>query len=275
MKFDMHTHTKEGSLDAKAELVSIARKLKEKGFQGMLITDHNSYKGYQMWEYVKEKYKDLEDFVILKGIEYDTVDGGHILVVLPDQVHCKLLELRGMSVKKLEELVHGLGGILGPAHPYGTGFFALMHNWYVQRHLDIIPKFDFIESFNSCSDKIANKLAKELAARYKKPEFAGSDAHHLRNLGTAFVEFTDNITCNNDLIRAIRRRQGIYAGSCEDDIEWNEPNRIIRWMGIVGYWIYNKFGSLMYAYSRIKTQRQYKHTVVYQDKEMENNEYGY
>ena len=47
MKFDMHCRTKEGSLDGKVEIEEYIRILKEKGYQGMLVSDHNSYNGYR------------------------------------------------------------------------------------------------------------------------------------------------------------------------------------------------------------------------------------
>ena len=31
---------------------------------------------------------------MLKGIEYDTIDAGHILVIMPENVKLKILELR-------------------------------------------------------------------------------------------------------------------------------------------------------------------------------------
>ena len=71
MKFDMHCHTKEGSLDGKVEIEEYIRILKEKGYQGMLVSDHNSYNGYRYWrDHIKGKK--YTDFVVLKGIEYDT-----------------------------------------------------------------------------------------------------------------------------------------------------------------------------------------------------------
>ena len=37
------------------------------------------------------------DFVVLKGIEYDTRDAGHILVIMPEGVKMRLLEMRGSA----------------------------------------------------------------------------------------------------------------------------------------------------------------------------------
>ena len=85
MKIDMHCHVKEGSVDSKVSLEEYITLLKEKGFDGMLITDHNTYKGYRYWkEHIKGKKH--TDFVVLKGIEYDTSDAGHIIVIMPGAV---------------------------------------------------------------------------------------------------------------------------------------------------------------------------------------------
>ena len=118
MKLDMHCHVKEGSIDSKVSLDDYITKLKENGFDGMLITDHDTYKGYRYWKH-HMKGKVHEGFVVLKGMEYDTCDGGHILCIMPEGVKMRLLELRGMSVSVLIDFVHRHGGILGPAHPCG------------------------------------------------------------------------------------------------------------------------------------------------------------
>ena len=76
----MHCHVKEGSIDSKVSLDEYITLLKERGFDGMLITDHDTYKGYRHWKY-QMKGKVHDDFVVLKGIEYDTCDGGHILCI--------------------------------------------------------------------------------------------------------------------------------------------------------------------------------------------------
>ena len=74
MKIDMHCHVKEGSPDSKVSLDEYITILKANGFEGMLITDHDTYKGYRYWKN-KMKGKSHEDFVVLKGIEYDTGRG--------------------------------------------------------------------------------------------------------------------------------------------------------------------------------------------------------
>ena len=123
MKFDMHCHTKEGSMDGKVPIEDFIAELIRKGFDGMLVSDHNSYNGYRAWKrnIKDQKYK---DFVVLKGIEYDTIDAGHILVIMPETIKLKILELRGLPVQILIDIVHKNGGILGPAHPCGEKYLS-------------------------------------------------------------------------------------------------------------------------------------------------------
>ena len=45
MKFDLHCHTKEGSLDSKVSVTEYINKFRMLGFDGFMIADHNSYKG--------------------------------------------------------------------------------------------------------------------------------------------------------------------------------------------------------------------------------------
>ena len=50
MKIDMHCHVKEGSIDSRVGIEEYITILKEHGFQGMVITDHDTYNGYRYWK---------------------------------------------------------------------------------------------------------------------------------------------------------------------------------------------------------------------------------
>ena len=145
MKFDMHCHTKEGSMDGKVMIEEYIRTLKRKGFGGMLVSDHDSYDGYREWKNAI-KGRAHQDFVVLKGVEYDTCDCGHILVIMPFGVKLKILELRGLPGSILVKIVHAYGGILGPAHPYGEKFMSMISTnerkkKYQQRIAQLLPQF--------------------------------------------------------------------------------------------------------------------------------------
>jgi predicted metal-dependent phosphoesterase TrpH len=208
MKFDMHCHTKEGSIDSRVPIKEYAEILKSKGFAGMLVTDHDSYKG---WHYSKEHRASMpRDFVVLMGIEYDTRDAGHFIVIMPDGVHLHLLELRGMSVKMLTKIVHEYGGVLGPAHPFGMRSSSLMFCYKMKTDADFMNSFDFLEGLNTCERVRSNELARDLADKYDLQCIGGSDSHKAMYVGTAWTDFDRDIKCNNDMIAAIRE-EGIAA----------------------------------------------------------------
>lgn len=255
MKFDLHCHTKEGSIDAKVGIKEYAKMLIHMGYDGMLITDHNSYKGYDYYVKNKRKFQFEKPFVILKGIEYDTLDGGHMIVVMPDHVESHVLENRGMTTRDLVTYVHALGGIVGPAHPYGNGFFAYMHTKAARKAYKAgkqFTEFDFIETFNSCTHPTANAKAALLAKRYKKPAFAGTDAHRRGVIGSAYTIFPYRIETNDDLIKAVRHHvttavttepiPGVFAAQ-----HWPVKDLLI-W----GYYFYNKIGALSKTKARRK-----------------------
>lgn len=212
MKFDLHCHTKAGSIDAKVPLSRYIELLKAQGFSGMLVTDHDSYKGYRQW---KEEENSVPDFVVLEGVEYDTKDAGHILVILPDGIQLDVLQVRGLKLETLIDLVHHFGGILGPSHPFGSKSSSLMHFRKIRRFPHLLKEFDFIEGFNACDNHASNYLAQKMAEFLNKPCTGGSDSHSEDCVGSAFTDFDAEITCNNDLIEAILRRRIIETGGTE------------------------------------------------------------
>lgn len=245
MKFDMHCHTKEGSLDGKVPVEEFIATLERKGYDGMLISDHDTYNGYREW--VKNlKDRKFKDFVVLKGIEYDTIDAGHILVIIPETAKLKILELRGLPVQFLIEIVHKNGGILGPAHPCGEKYLSITNTRKHRHQLAVMDKFDFIEGFNSCEEPESNAKAMEIAEQFGKPVFGGSDAHKQDCIGLGWTRFDEPITCESDLIRLVREKGSeacacggaYYAGTTKKKI--GRVNDLL----VKFFWIYNHTASL-------------------------------
>lgn len=240
MKFDMHCHTKEGSVDASVKIEDYICELKRQGFDGMLVTDHDSYGGYEYWQ-KNIRGKKYKDFVVLRGVEYDTFDAGHIIVVMPEHVHLPVLEMRGLPINILIKLVHHYGGILGPAHPCGEQFLSMFSTGIFKKFRYIAYQFDFIEGFNSCQPFDSNEAARKLARQYKKPSFGGSDSHKFDNIGLAYTEFNADIRCESDLIWHIQNGGKVrcggeeYHGTLKDKLGW--WNIFL----VKSFWFYNKF----------------------------------
>lgn len=245
MKFDMHCHTREGSLDSKVPVEQYIDLLIEKGYDGMLITDHDSYNGYRAWKrnpYCQRK----EGFVALKGIEYDTIDAGHILVIMPEGVKLPILELRGLPLQFLIRAVHKHGGILGPAHPCGVKFMSLFNTRKHRNCPEIMEQLDFIEGFNACEDPESNERAMEIAAAFDKPAFGGSDAHRMDCVGAGATEFAGKISRESDLIALIREK-GRQACTCGGEYYLRTTKNKIGPLNSVlvhSFWLYNRSGSI-------------------------------
>lgn len=251
MKFDMHCHTKEGSLDGKVPIEEFIAALRDKGYDGMLVSDHDSYNGYREW-LKRLKGRKFKDFVVLKGIEYDTIDAGHILIVMPETVKLKILELRGLPVQFLIDIVHKNGGILGPAHPCGERHLSITNTRKHRNQLAVMDRFDFIEGFNSCEEPESNERAQEIARQFDKPMFGGSDAHKPDCVGLGWTVFSEPVFCESDLIRLVRKRGseacscggGYYAGTTKKKI--GRANNIL----VESFWLYNHAASIWRHHKR-------------------------
>lgn len=259
MKFDMHCHTKEGSLDGKVPIEEFIAILRSKGYNGMLVSDHDTYNGYREW--VRElKGRKFQDFVVLKGIEYDTIDAGHILVIMPETVKLKILELRGLPVQFLIDIVHRNGGILGPAHPCGEKYLSITNTRKHRHQLAVMDGFDFIEGFNSCEEPEGNASAMEIAEQFGKPAFGGSDAHKPDCIGLGWTEFAEAVTCESDLIRLVKEK-GREACVCGGEYyEGTTKKRIGRANHILvsSFWFYNHLASLFrYHKRRLELKKMY------------------
>ena len=249
MKFDMHCHTKEGSMDGKVPIQQYIEELKAKGFGGMLISDHNSYKGYRAY---KNKIMNQlhQDFVVLKGIEYDTIDAGHILVIMPETVKLKILELRGLPVQFLIDIVHKNHGILGPAHPCGEKYLSITNTRKHKNQLAVMDRFDFIECFNACESPESNYNATQLAKKYQKACFGGSDAHKIECVGLAYTEIPEEVRNESQFIQYIKSKQVVtcggsyYRGTTKEKI--GKANHLL----VQSFWFYNHMGSMIRHHRR-------------------------
>lgn len=278
MKFDLHCHTKEGSLDSKVPVREFADRFIELGYDGFMIADHNSYRGCRAWDAIKDEQK-YRNLTVIRGIEYDTKDAGHVLIIMPDDVYLGIFRIRGMRLRKAIKLVHKFGGIIGLAHPFGAAGSSAMGFKLMDE--DFISQLDFIETFNTCEAPLSNELAKALADKYGLPGFAGSDSHVTEYIGMAAtiintVDSTDScngltaqITCNNDLIAAVQQYNTARTNSTDNThaaplitatgIEREETKKAKRkehWTGVLGFKIYNRgIGKLVCPYRKYQHHR--------------------
>ncbi|MCI2048348.1 MAG: PHP domain-containing protein [Lachnospiraceae bacterium] len=251
MKFDMHCHIAEGSVDSTLPLRKNIELCREKGYDGLMITDHDTYSG---WRYYEKEVRDgfSPDFIVLRGIEYDTRDGGHILVVMPtDAKSPHVLEIRGMKVAELIEFVHGRGGILGPAHPCGEPFMSFTHAAAGRHNAFMADQFDFIETFNSCEYQHCNADAAILARELSKPCFGGSDSHRIGSAAMGWTEISEEIRNEDDLIRCVlNHKEAFRAGGEYYHHTTKETVGQLNSLFSLSFGAYNRTVSLLRSHER-------------------------
>lgn len=176
MKFDIHIHSKYSS-DGVMDPQFMIKLAKKNGYDGLVITDHNSMDAY--------KNLDPEGIQIIKGVEVSSCCG-HILAIGINEMIPK-----GLSVEETIEQIHDQGGLAIAAHPYR--FWSGLGEKNTRS-----GKFDAIEILNSRSFHKDNEAAKILANELRLPGTSGSDAHLPYEFDRAWINF------KNDLLKDIK-----------------------------------------------------------------------
>lgn len=175
---DLHCHSwfSGDGVSAPEALIAAARK---KGLHGFAMTDHNTSDAcrYMLDKgLMREDGLPVDNFVVIPGVEVTTAEG-HLLclgVILP--------HLKGTPAAEVCKIVHEMGGLAIPPHPYD-----LFRAGIRESVLDTL-EIDGLEVFNAATTlKRYNRYAFDYAQKRKLPMIAGSDAHHEAAIGTAYT----------------------------------------------------------------------------------------
>ena len=220
--YELHCHTAETSRCGKSSAADMVAAYKEKGFSGVVITDHfvNGYSYAALpdtWQekmdaFVKGYHAALEagerlGIQVYFGFEY-TNDGNNgedylILGLSEENLRRDMIDCDQWPIERVVKQVHALGGIIIRAHPYRED--AYIAEACVQRPgLDI----DAVEVFNGGNKReVYNLRAQEMALREGKPFVAGSDTHSVGTTASNFIGFFDEPKDYPALCRMIREGQ--------------------------------------------------------------------
>ena len=170
MRVDLHIHTNY-SPDSSIQPKIIVEQLYAHPFiKAVAITDHNTVKGYYK---VKELASTYRDILIIPGVEVSTIEGDLILLGITE------LPPRPWTVENVIDFARERQALTIAAHPYrAPGMGDLTKNYDV----------DAIEVLNGVSSSHVNKMAENLAKEMNLPGVAGSDAHQVNELWTAYTE---------------------------------------------------------------------------------------
>lgn len=210
-KFDAHVHTSEGSACACTTGAEMADAYKEKGYSGIVITDHffngNSSvprelpweekisllcKGY---EHAKKRGDEI-GLTVLFGWEFAYASSDFLTYGLDRQWLLDHPYIMEMPIWDYARLVRDSGGFIVHAHPFRL--------WgYVQK-ITLIPReTGAVEIINMSNSREENERAKWYAESYGMPVTAGSDAHNANALPCGGIITDTEIRSAGDYVEAV------------------------------------------------------------------------
>ncbi len=205
--YELHLHTSETSRCGRSAAREMVAAYKEKGFTGLVVTDHfvNGYSWAALPETWKEKMdvfvkgyyaaKEAGDEMGMKvyfGVEYtaDRPAGEDYLALglKPEHLYEEFMDCDQWTIEQFINQVHALGGIVVRAHPYRVAD-------YMSKKAQERPglPIDAVEVFNGGNaQELFNLQALEMAIREGKPIVAGSDTHGVATTATNYIGFEED-----------------------------------------------------------------------------------
>lgn len=216
MKIDLHSHTREGSIDAVTDpdlLVELAR---ERGLDGVCITEHGRTRSP-----LADGLRRRHGFLVLSGMEVST-ELGDFLVFGVDVVPRQLI-----TARQVRDYVAARGGVIVAAHPYRWDLSP--KPWTGPRDPDLtlekalaaplVGLVDAMEVANGWATPLDVRFTREVARRAGLGVTGGSDAHGPGEIGRCFTVFEDAIRAERDLVRAVK------SGRCHPEDVRPEDDR--------------------------------------------------
>lgn len=209
MRLDLHCHS-EASADCVTPLTSFPARCRARGIRVQAITDHNEVWGAQKLKELVENSDAENDLTIIVGEEVSTREGEIIGLFLNEKIPA------GLSPEETVQAIKGQGGLVLLPH----GFDPLKRHRLKAEALERIKdSVDIVEVFNArISRRKWNLAGSTWAATHGKPESAGSDAHTVKDIGSAWVEAPLRpIHTPQDLLETLKDTKS------EVDGEWTHP----------------------------------------------------
>lgn len=201
MLIDLHCHTRVHSACSALTPEALARAALAAGLDGICITEHDALWPLAHVEALSRSF----GLVVLRGVEV-TTDVGHVLAFGLTAYAPEMAR-----VERLRAIADREGAILVLAHPsrrYGAMPEADPALW-----------FHAFEVENGTEGRLQNETAARLARALPLPGTGGSDAHAVREVGTAATQFEREIRTEREFLDELRA--GRYrAVSRLDDPSW-------------------------------------------------------
>ncbi len=186
MKYDFHVHTSRYSPCAVSPPEEMCRRAVRQGLQGIALTEHDLWWSRRELQELQSQFPQL---TLFRGVEY-ALPEGHFLVFLPDSelAHLDL----GHDLLRLLDQVHGLGGIVIWAHPFR--YDLSLPVWLEYASLD------GMEVASNNMGREIQRMAREVARRWRLTILTNSDAHHPDELGKYYNDIPQVLEHTDDLV---------------------------------------------------------------------------
>ena len=188
MRVDLHNHTL-WSADCLTSFDDILRICQERGIDRIAITDHNTADGaLELKQRAPER--------IIAGEEIMTTQGELLAYYVRETIPPGLTPVE--TIRRLRNQ----GAVISVAHPFDR---LRKGAWHEENLLEILELVDAIEVFNArCMYAEDNQKALDFAKAHHMPGTVGSDAHTLREYGTALTIMRDFADDPEDFLAALR-----------------------------------------------------------------------
>lgn len=189
MLLDLHMHEQTFSSDSYLSLETIVQIAKDRGLDGICITDHDSVDLRQQGA----EYSRQVSFPIIVGVEYYSLEGDIVafgLDQVPDQ---------RMGAQAFINLVKSQGGACISAHPFRN------NNRGLGEQLSVITGLDGIEAFNGSTSPQANQKALDYCRRLGIQPIGSSDCHVPEQVGHFATWLPDWVTTEQELILSLQK----------------------------------------------------------------------
>lgn len=210
-KYETHCHTKYGSRQCgRVEPKEIVRLYKERGYSGIVVTDHYSPLTFDLFHgitnpkkfidcyinpyYDMKQYED-DDFSVMFGMElrhYGTAND-YLIYGVDDKWLREQGNLLAVMEKDVYKMMHAQGYLVYQAHPYREGIRRCNPDY-----------IDGVEIFNGKSTKAQNEKSEAWAKANGKLMISGSDFHVPKNLARGGIITNHKIKNNADLLETLK-----------------------------------------------------------------------
>lgn len=214
-RYDLHVHTYEGSACGRSMAADLADFYKEKGYDGIVISDHfwrgNTRVDRDLpWEeWLAEFHKGYENakargdeigLTVFYAWEYSYQGNDFLTFGLDNDWLLENPDVVRVELPDYLKLVREAGGFVIHAHPFFQAPYIPM--------IRLLPNdVDAVEVVNAPKGPFVNARAKEYAQAYDLIETGGSDCHSVNWKQLSGVELPHTVRSMQELIESLKKRE--------------------------------------------------------------------